>query len=109
MAASGNVGPNLGRGRLILVRHPAAEEECVDRQEEVRRVESWVIYRLVIDGTVTDPAGVCAQDEWEAMEREQPGGTFVVQSGIADEGVAERLARGTSDGPVLRVWRDNRG
>jgi hypothetical protein len=81
----------------------------VDVQDGVRRAESWVIYRLVVDGTVTGPTGVCEQDEWEAMERDQPGGTFVVQSGIADEGVAERLARGTSEGPVLRVWRGNRG
>lgn len=81
----------------------------MDGQDGVRRAESWVIYRLVIDGAVTGATGVCEQDEWEAMERDQPGGTFVVQSGIADEGVAERLARETSDGPVLRVWRDHRG
>ena len=81
----------------------------MDGQDGIRRAESWVIYRLVVDGAVTGSTGVCAQDEWEAMERERPGGTFVVQSGIADEGVAERLARGTSDGPVLRVWRDHGG
>lgn len=81
----------------------------MDGQDGVRRAESWVIYRLVIDGAVTGSTGVCEQDEWEAMERDQPGGTFVVQSGIADEGVAERLARETSDGPVLRVWRDHGG
>jgi hypothetical protein len=39
------------------------------------------------------------------MERAKPGGTFVVQSGIADEAVAERLARGTSGDPVPRVPR----
>lgn len=75
---------------------------------KARRPESWVIYRDVTDGEVGG-YGVCEQAEWEAMERAQPGGTFVVQSGIADEGVAERLARAASDGPVLRVWRSNNG
>ena len=57
----------------------------------------------VINGEVAGQ-GVCEQAEWEAMERAQPGGTFVVQSGIADERVAERLARASGE-PVSRVWR----
>lgn len=74
------------------------------RLSNIRRPESWVIYSEVIDGAATGPFGVCAQGEWEAMERAAPGGTFVIQSGIADEGVAERLARGPTGEPVLRVW-----
>jgi hypothetical protein len=70
---------------------------------KVRRPQSWVIYRAVVKGEVTGPNGVCEQAEWEAMERAKPGCTFVVQSGIADEAVAERLARGTSGDPVPRV------
>jgi hypothetical protein len=69
---------------------------------KARQADSWVIYRDVIDGEVGG-YGVCEQAEWEAMERAQPGGTFVVQSGIADERVAERLASGE---PVSRVWRE---
>ena len=73
---------------------------------KVRRPESWVIYRAVVQGVATGPNGVCEQAEWEAMERAKPGGTFVVQSGIADEAVAERLARGTSGDLVPRVPRE---
>ena len=76
------------------------------RLKKVRQTESWVIYRKVVDGEVIGLSGVCEQAEWEAMERAEPGGTFVIQSGIADEGVAERLAQGASGEPVLRVWRE---
>ena len=62
--------------------------------------ESWVIYQAVIKGVVSGPNAVCEQAEWEAMERAKPGCTWVVQSGIATEGAAERLARGTSGDPV---------
>lgn len=65
--------------------------------------ESWVIYQLVTKGEVTGPNGVCEQADWEKMERIKPGGTVVIQQGIADEAVAERLARGTSGDPVKRV------
>ena len=75
------------------------------RPNKARRPESWVIYRAVVQGVATGPNGVCEQAEWEAMERAKPGGTFVVQSGIADEAVAERLARGASGDPVPRVPR----
>jgi hypothetical protein len=78
----------------------------MERLHKVQRPQSWVIYRAVVDGEVTGPYGVCEQCEWEAMERTMPGGTFVIQSGIADEGVAVRLARGSSDGPILRVWQE---
>ena len=76
------------------------------RLNEVRRPASWVIYQAVVNGAVTGPKGVCEQAEWEAMERAKPGGTWLVQSGIADEGVAERLARGTSGDPKPRVTRE---
>jgi hypothetical protein len=71
---------------------------------KARQAESWVIYRDVVDGEVSEAHGVCEQAEWEAMERATPGGTFVIQSGIADERVAEQLAR--ASGPVSRVWRE---
>jgi hypothetical protein len=78
----------------------------VKLQSKVRRPQSWVIYQAVLGGEATGPKGVCEQAEWEAMERAKPGSTFVVQSGIADEGVAERLARGTSGDPKPRVTRE---
>lgn len=79
------------------------------RQDELGHPGSWVIYRVVLNGVVVGPPGVCEQDEWEAMERARPGGTFVVQSGIADERVAVALAEVDSDGLVSRIWRDGHG
>lgn len=67
---------------------------------------TWVIYQAVVKGTAVGPNGVCEQAEWEAMERSRPGGHLLVQSGIASEGVAERLARGTSGDPKPRVTRE---
>ncbi len=63
---------------------------------------SWVIYQTINKGVVTGPNSVCEQSEWEEMERARPGAQSLVQQGIASEGVAERLARGTSGDPVPR-------
>jgi hypothetical protein len=68
--------------------------------------ESWVIYQVVNKGVVVGPNSVCEQDEWEALERLRPGVQPIVQRGIASEGVAERLARGTSGDPKPRVTRE---
>jgi hypothetical protein len=73
---------------------------------KVRRPESWVIYKLVSQGVVSGPNAVCELSEWEAMERARPGCTSVVQTGILNEAVAERLARGTSGDPKPRVTRE---
>ncbi len=69
---------------------------------KLERDESWVIYQTVSKGVVTGPNSVCEQNEWEEMERLRPGAQSLVQQGIASEGVAERLARGTSGDPVPR-------
>ena len=68
--------------------------------------ESWVIYQAVNKGVVSGPNAVCELAEWEAMERARPGAQCIVQFGIATEGMAERLARGTSGDPVPRVTRE---
>ena len=70
------------------------------------RDESWVIYQAVSKGVVSGPNAVCELAEWEAMERARPGCTSVVQTGILNEAVAERLARGTSGDPKPRVTRE---
>jgi len=70
-----------------------------------RGPESWVIYQTVVKGEAAGPNGVCEQAEWEAMERAFPGGHLLIQAGISSEGVAERLARGTSGDPKPRVPR----
>ena len=72
---------------------------------KLERDESWVIYQAVSKGVVSGPNAVCELAEWEAMERARPGAQSVVQLGIATEGMAERLARGTSGDPVPRASR----
>ena len=70
-----------------------------------RRPASWVVSRVTLKGHVAGPNAVCEQAGWEAMERARPGAQCVVQMGIATEGAAERLARGTSGDPVPRAPR----
>ena len=67
-----------------------------------RKVESWVVYQMPVKGRETGMNAVCESGEWEAMQAAQPGILTLVRSGIASEGEAERLARGTSGDPVPR-------
>ena len=64
--------------------------------------ESWVIYQTVSKGVVSAQNSVCERDEWAALEQLRPGAQVMVRQGIASEGVAERLARGTSGDPIPR-------
>jgi hypothetical protein len=57
----------------------------------------WVVYRMTIHGKPSLLNAVCRQNEWEAMERAQPGHHTLILAGINNEGEAERLAR---SGPV---------
>jgi hypothetical protein len=56
----------------------------------------WVVYRMPVKGNAAGAPAVCEQAEWEAMDRARPGHFTLVRAGIASEGEAERLARGTS-------------
>ena len=60
---------------------------------EIEKVVSWVVYRMTIHGKPNGANAVCKQDEWEAMERAQPGYHTLLLAGITNEGEAERLAR----------------
>ena len=66
------------------------------------RPQSWVVYRVTIKGQTAGPNAVCEQAEWDAMERDRPGLHTLIRAGIATEGEAERLARGTSGDPVRK-------
>ncbi|OWK34615.1 hypothetical protein FRUB_10586 [Fimbriiglobus ruber] len=66
-----------------------------------------MIYQTRLRGEVVGPNGVCDQDEWEMMELARPGVNLLVRSGIESEGIAERLARGTSGDTKPRVSRDS--
>jgi hypothetical protein len=63
--------------------------------QKIEKTISWVVYRMImrVKGETTGMGAVCDQDEWEAMERAQPGRHTLIWSGISNEGEAERLAR----------------
>ena len=62
----------------------------------------WVVYRMATRGKTVGVNAVCEQGEWDAMERDRPGLHTLIRAGIATEGEAERLARGTSGDPVRK-------
>jgi hypothetical protein len=59
-------------------------------------VGSWVVYEMPVKGKPEMMRAICEEGEWAAMERDRPGVFTLVQSGITNEGEAERLARGKS-------------
>ena len=74
-----------------------------------RRSESWVVYHTTAYGSQGGLNAVCEQAEWDEMERARPGAQFLVRCGIATEGAAERLARGTSGDPKPKAPRAAQG
>ena len=70
---------------------------------DARRAESWVVYQFTIPGRPGAVRAVCEQAEWADMEAGRPGYYTLIEAGIASEGAAERLARGTSGDPVPRI------
>ena len=60
---------------------------------------AWVVYRTHTQGKGSQPGGhgvVCEQEEWDAMERDNPGYYTLVRAAIESETEAENLARATS-------------
>lgn len=64
----------------------------------MRKVNSWVVYRMTIHGKPSQLNAVCEEAEWHAMELSHPGYHTLIRAGITNEGEAERLAR---TGPVV--------
>jgi hypothetical protein len=64
-----------------------------------KKAESWVVYKMTLHGKPAGVIAVCEQAEWDAMELSRPGYHLLVQSGIANEGEAEKLARSVPDAP----------
>jgi hypothetical protein len=56
----------------------------------------WVVYAIGAAGKLQGMNVICEQDEWDALELAQPGKHKLIRTGIANEGEAERVARGTS-------------
>jgi hypothetical protein len=59
-------------------------------------VGPWVVYQMPVKGVPAGIRGICEQSEWAAMELARPGVNTLIQAGIANEGEAEQLARGSS-------------
>lgn len=74
-------------------RHEAVHAGARGLMSKTEKVVSWVVYRMTIHGKPNRVNAVCKQDQWEAMERAQPGYHTLILAGIANEGEAERLAR----------------
>ena len=63
------------------------------------KVVSWVVYKMTLHGKPVGVNAVCEQAEWDAMELSRPGYHQLIQSGIVNEGEAERLARSGQSSP----------
>ncbi len=57
---------------------------------------TWVVYAIPTRDCPGGVRAVCDDREWAALDGARPGFYTLVQGGIAHEGEAERLARGTS-------------
>jgi hypothetical protein len=60
------------------------------------RNATWVVYSIPMKDSPGGVRAVCEQREWEAMGAARPGFFTLVRGGIANEGEAEQLARGTA-------------
>jgi hypothetical protein len=54
---------------------------------------------MTLHGKKEGVNAVCDQAEWDAMELSRPGYHQLIQSGITNEGEAERLARSGQSSP----------
>jgi hypothetical protein len=71
---------------------------------KTEKTELWVVYQTTAHKKSDAMNVVCEQSEWDAMELARPGYYMLVRAGIANEGEAERLARGTAgDGKSRRT------
>ncbi len=66
---------------------------------------AWVVYKMPVPKIPEGMNAVCGQDEWDAMQRDQPGHYTLVRAGITNEAEAELLARGTSGDAKITLHR----
>jgi hypothetical protein len=66
------------------------------------QVGPWAVYQMTVQGQ-PGPNVVCFQQEWDAVEEGDPGLHRLIKGGISNEGEAERLARGESGNPPVRL------
>src|SRR5260370_42569165 len=76
--------------------HDAVSRRQGSPMRNTEESKAWVVYRMTIHGKPTGMSAVCEQQEWDAMERAQPGHHTLIMAGLTNEGEAERLARRNS-------------
>lgn len=59
----------------------------------IKEPTAWVVYQMPTNTSGVAMNAICTQDEWEQMEREQPGELQLVREHINSETEAERLVR----------------
>jgi hypothetical protein len=69
-----------------------------------KAVERWVVFKSRLAGA-HGPNAVCEQAEWDAMEKANPGDHTLLQTGVASEAEAERLARDLPGGTAVKGAR----
>src|SRR5262245_41508056 len=67
---------------------------------------SWVVYKMTLPKQPKGMNAVCEQGEWYGMGLARPGYHTLRRAGIASEGGAERIARGTSGDTPQRQSRE---
>lgn len=60
---------------------------------KVPTIDSYVVYQVTIQGKLGGVNAVCSQQEWEDLQREQPGIHKLILAGIRSEAEAEQVAR----------------
>ena len=63
--------------------------------------EVWVVYKSYFAGP-EGPNAVCEEWEWNAMELATPGRNTLIRNGILNEAEAEKMARESPGGTMLR-------
>src|SRR5689334_6622629 len=87
--------PSLRRSTFVVSRALGIHAVGEVGMRESGQVASWAVYQVTVLGQ-PGPNAVCTQGEWDEISAAQPGLHRLVRGGIANEGEAERLARGTS-------------
>lgn len=58
-----------------------------------RQSEVWVVYKTSATKNLIAQNVICTQEEWEALDRANPGHLTLVRDKIGSETEAERLVR----------------
>ena len=66
---------------------------------------AWAVYVQPMKGCEAGVRVICPQAEWEKLDAARPGFFTLVEGNLANEGVAERLARGQAGAARPRIVR----